>query len=115
MFVKYEHIQQWRGGDIRLSADFGETLLGCGIGHADCGPVIEELAARRMLCNGFKGFDYIIPQRLRLEFADGTTFQQSVNGGIVKKIAHVTYFRPFCRITQGCLGSAGRGFRILRQ
>lgn len=100
MLVKHKHVQQWRGRDIWLPADFGKTLL-CGrIGDADCRPVVQELAACGMLGHGFESFDDIVAQRLRLEFADGTTLQQSVDSCIMQNITHVDYLYPIRVIAQ---------------
>lgn len=82
------------------AADFGKTLL-CGrIGDADCRPVVQELAACGMLGHGFESFDDIVAQRLRLEFADGTTLQQSVDSCIMQNITHVDYLYPIRVIAQ---------------
>lgn len=53
-----------------------------------------------MLGHGFESFDDIVAQRLRLEFADGTTLQQSVDSCIMQNITHVDYLYPIRVIAQ---------------
>lgn len=101
MLVQHEHVQQRRGRDIRLPADFGKTLLGGWLGDADGGPVVQELAARRMLRHGLQRFDDVVRQRLRLEFTDGTTLQQSVDGCVMKNVAHTAIVVRAARFCKG--------------
>ena len=101
MLVQHEHVQQRRGRDIRLPADFGKTLLGGWLGDADGGPVVQELAARRMLRYGLQRFDDVVRQRLRLEFTDGTTLQQSVDSCVMKNVAHTAIVVRAARFCKG--------------
>lgn len=54
VLVDDEHVQQRRGGDIRLMAEFGELGFGGRVGDTDGGPVVKELAGRGMLGDGFE-------------------------------------------------------------
>ena len=84
-----------------LPADFGKTLLGGWLGDADGGPVVQELAARRMLRYGLQRFDDVVRQRLRLEFTDGTTLQQSVDSCVMKNVAHTAIVVRAARFCKG--------------
>ena len=88
MLVQHEYIQQRCGRDVRLSGDFGKTLFDGRFGDADGGPIVQKLAARRVLCHGLQRLDDVVRQRLRLEFADGTAFQQGIDGCVMKNVAH---------------------------
>ena len=67
VLVDDEHVQQRRGGDIRLMAEFGELGFGGRVGDTDGGPVVKELAGRGMLGDGFERGAGIVVDGLVLE------------------------------------------------
>lgn len=79
VLVDDEHVQQRRGGDIRLMAEFGELGFDGRIGDADGGPVVKELAGRGMLGDGFERGAGIVVDGLVLELTDGAAAQKSLD------------------------------------
>lgn len=88
MLIEYEYVQERRLGDVRLAADVRELFLDGGIGDANRGLIVEELAGRCVLRYGLQRGDDVVTQLLVLELADGTTLQKRVDGVVMNEFGH---------------------------
>ena len=87
-YSSHEHVQEGCLRDIRLPADACELFLDGGVGDANRGPIVEELAGRCVLRGGFQCGDDVVTQLLVLEFADGATLQKRVDGVVMNEFGH---------------------------
>ena len=95
MFIEYEDVQQRSLRNVRLPSDVRELVFDIGIGDAYGGPVVKELARRRMLGHGFQCGDNFAAQCFVAEFADGSAFKERIDRGVMDKFSHTAIVTRF--------------------